>query len=328
MRNIAILGCGHIARSMAATLRAMRGAGEPVRLYAAAARDKARAEAFAAAEGFEKAYGSYEEMAEDPAVDLVYVATPHSHHAEHMRLCLERGKAVLCEKAFTGNARQAEEILDLAREKNILVAEAIWTRYMPSRALIDEVIADGTLGRVRLLTANLGYPIERKERIADPALAGGALLDLGVYALNFASMALGDDVVSTESRAWLNPAGVDITDWITQTYASGAVAQLTATAACRTDRRGVIYGENAWLTVDNINDPLHIGVWKDDRLIREIPVPPQFTGYEYEVRACLRALDEGRTECPEMPHAETLAIMRRMDALRAGWGVRYPFDEA
>ncbi len=326
MWNIAILGCGHIARSMAATLRAMRDAGEPVCLYAAAARDPERAEAFAKAEGFSRAYGSYEALTNDPAVDLVYVATPHSHHAAHMRLCLEAGRAVLCEKAFTGNARQAEEVLDLAARRGVLVAEAIWTRYMPSRALIDEVIASGELGRVRFLTAGLGYPIDRKERIADPALAGGALLDLGVYALNFAAMALGTDIAQTRSSAQLTPAGVDLTDQIALTMASGAVAHLNATAACRTDRAGVIYGEEAWLTVDNINNPRRIAVWREDRLVREIPVPPQLTGYEYEVRACLRALTEGCAQCPEMPWDETLRIMRQMDALRAEWGVRYPFD--
>ncbi|MBR5345015.1 MAG: Gfo/Idh/MocA family oxidoreductase [Clostridia bacterium] len=328
MTNVAVLGCGNIARSMARTLRMMRDAGEDVVLYAAAARETERAEAFARAEGFEKAYGSYEAMLADPAVDLVYVATPHSHHVEHMKLCIEAGKAVLCEKAFTGNAQQAEEVLLLAEQKRVLVTEAIWTRYMPSRRLIDEVIASGEIGRVRFLTANLGYPIENSPRIAEPALAGGALLDLGVYALNFASMALGDDVVSIESSAQITEKGVDLTDQIVLEYASGAVAHLSATAACRTDRHGVIYGEKGWLTVDNINNPVQIDIWREDAHVRTVPVPPQFTGYEYEVRACMKALADGAIECPEMPHAETLAIMRRMDELRAAWGVRYPFDPA
>ena len=151
MTKIAVLGCGSIARTMAATLRAMRDQGEDVCLYAAASRNIETAKAFASAEGFEVAYGSYEEMACDSQVDLVYVASPHSHHAEHMKLCLEHGKAVLCEKSFTANAQQAQEVLALAKEKNLLVAEAIWTRYMPSRRIIDEVISSGAIGKPVLL---------------------------------------------------------------------------------------------------------------------------------------------------------------------------------
>ena len=225
MTNIAILGCGSIAHTMARTLAAMRDAGEAVCLYAAASRDLARAEAFAREEGFIKAYGSYEEMAADPAVDLVYVASPHSHHAEHMKLCIAHGKAVLCEKAFTANAAQAREVLDLAREKGVLVAEAIWTRYMPSRKIIDELIASGTLGDVKLLTANLHYAIDHIRRIREPELAGGALLDVGVYPLNFCSMFFGNDVVNMESTVQLMDTGVD---------ASENSASTMPTAASRT----------------------------------------------------------------------------------------------
>jgi len=209
MTNIAILGCGSIAHTMARTLAGMRDAGESVCLYAAASRDLRRAQEFAEQEGFVKAYGSYEEMAKDPDIDLVYIASPHSHHAEHMKLCIEHGKAVLCEKSFTANAVQAREVLALAREKNVLVAEAIWTRYMPSRRIIDELIASGALGELKLLTANLHYAIDHVRRIREPELAGGALLDVGVYPLNFCSMFFGNDVVKMESTVKLMDTGVD-----------------------------------------------------------------------------------------------------------------------
>ncbi len=330
MTNIAILGTGIIARTMAATLRGMQAAGEAVCLYGAASRDEARAAGFARKEGFARSWGSYEAMLADPGVDLVYVATPHSHHAEHIRLCVEAGKAVLCEKAFCANREQAADVLSLAEARGVLVTEAIWTRYMPSRRMLDELVAAGTIGEVRLVCANLGYGTDGIARIREPALAGGALLDLGVYALNFASMALGDGIASLKGTAQLLPTGVDLTDSIVIEYESGAAAQLSATAACRTDRRGIIYGTRGWLAVDNINNPGRIEVWDasdwSGNPAKVIPVPAQITGYEYEVRACLKALDEGLIECPEMPHAETLEIMRQMDALRAQWGVQYPWE--
>ena len=180
MVNIAILGAGNIAVKMAHTINGMVAAGNhSLAPYAVAARDEARAQQFAHDYGFQKAYGSYEEMLADPKVDLVYVATPHSHHYEHMRLCLSCGTNVLCEKAFTVNASQAEAVTNMAYEKGLYVAEAIWTRYLPSRKMIDELIASGAIGTPRVLTANLAYPLEHVERMLRPELAGGALLDLG-----------------------------------------------------------------------------------------------------------------------------------------------------
>jgi len=327
--KVAILGAGSIARSMAKTLRGMKANGRPVELYAVASRDLARARAFAEAEGFERAYGSYEDMVRDDAVELVYVATPHSLHAQHMRLCIEHGRPVLCEKAFTGNARQAEDVLFLAEKKGIFVTEAIWTRYMPSREIVNNLIANGAIGRPMMLMANLGYAIQHNERIRRPELAGGALLDLGVYTLNFASMVFGDDVERMDSSVAMMETGVDHTESMTLYYRNGRVAQLTSTALAATNRCCQIYGDKGYLTVDNVNNPQVIELY--DTSYRGVPVqtirvPQQITGYEYEVEACLRALEQGALECPEMPHAETLYMMRVMDALRAQWGMRYPFD--
>ena len=327
--KVAVLGAGSIARTMAKTLRGMKANGRPVELYAVASRDLARARAFAEAEGFERAYGSYEDMVKDDEVELVYVATPHSHHAQHMRLCIEHGRPVLCEKAFTGNARQAEEVLALAEKKGIFVTEAIWTRYMPSREIVNSLIADGAIGRPIMLMANLGHAIKDKERIWRPELAGGALLDLGVYTLNFASMVFGDDVERMESNAAMLETGVDHTESITLYYRNGRVAQLASTALVGTDQRCQVYGDKGYLTVDNVNNPQVIELYDTGRSgipVQTIRVPQQITGNEYEVEACLRALEQGALECPEMPHTETLHIMRVMDALRAQWGMRYPFD--
>ena len=189
--NVAILGAGRIAQSMAETLVKMAADDryrDLVAPYAVAARDGERAAAFAAKYGFPVSYGSYEELVADPNVNLVYIATPHNFHAEQAILCMRAGKGVLVEKAFGANTQQAREILDVSDETGMLCTEAIWTRYMPSRGMIDDIIASGVIGEVQAIDANLCYPTTAKARITDPALAGGALLDVGVYPINFIDM--------------------------------------------------------------------------------------------------------------------------------------------
>ncbi len=327
--NVAILGAGGIAKKMCATLRGMKAAGRPIELYAVGSRSLERAEAFAKEQGVLRAYGSYEEMLADPAVELVYVATPHSHHAEHMKLCIAAGKPILCEKAFTVNAGQAREVISLAREKGVYLAEAIWTRYMPSRRMIDELISAGEIGEPRLLTANLCYINETVPRLHLPELAGGALLDLGVYTLNFASMVFGDDIVSMESNVTMMPTGVDRTEQIICKYANGCEAHLLSSAAFNSDRRCCVYGTEGYITVDNCNNPQVIQVYRGSNHVEpaiHVDVPQQITGYEYEVEACLRDLADGALEPAEMPHSETILIMERLDALRAQWGMQYPVE--
>lgn len=323
MLRVGILGAGKIAGIMARTLREM----ENVQAWAVASRERERAEEFARTYGIERAYGSYEELVEDPAVDLIYVATPHSHHAEHCLLCIEHGKPVLCEKAFTANAAQARQVLARAEERGVFLTEAIWTRYMPSRRMIDDLIGEGALGEVVSLTANLGYPLTHVERIMEPALAGGALLDIGIYPLNFASMVLGDEVEDVTSACVKTSTGVDAQSSIVLRYRDGKMATLHTTVLAATEQYGIIYGTKGYLIAHNINNIDRISLFGPDRsLRREITVPKQITGYEYEVEACCRALETGALECPEMPHAQTLRMMEQMDALRRDWGVRYPFE--
>jgi len=287
----------------------------------------ARARAFAEKYGFTKAYGSYRQMAEDPDVDLVYVATPHSHHYEHSMLCLHHGKHVLCEKAFTANAAQARRLLDHAKEKKLLITEAIWTRYLPLSRTINEVLDSGIIGKPALLTANLGYIVADKERILSPALAGGALLDLGVYPINFASMVFRDKVTGISAEAIMTDTGVDAVNNITMRFEGGKTALLYSTILSQTDRQGVIYGDQGHLVIDNINNPERVRVVSLER--REIAcyeAPAQISGFEYQVESAVKAIRENRLECPEMPHGETLRMMELMDRIRASWGMKYPFE--
>lgn len=321
--KIGIIGCGWIAEKMAITLQGM----EKVEAYAIASRNLNKAQAFAKQWNFTRAYGSYEEMLDDKAVELVYIATPHSHHFEHTRLSLMKGKPVLCEKAFTANAKEAEELLQLAKEKNLFLTEAIWTRYMPLSQTICELVDNGAIGKPQLLTANLCYPNYHKERMYKPELAGGALLDLGVYTLNFAAMVFGTDIIRTTSACIKTDTGVDAQNSITLEYADGKMAILCSSQMAKSDRQGIISGDKGFIIVDNINNPQKVSVYDSDyQLTAVYNCPPQITGYEYQVYASIEALENGWLESPFMPHQETLRIMRQMDELRKEWGVIYPSD--
>lgn len=320
--NIAILGAGSIAGHMA---EALNGIKDQVCPYAIASRDLAKAQAFAEKWNFKKAYGSYEEMAADPDIDLVYIATPHSHHYEGAKLCIEHGKNVLVEKAFTANAKQAKELIDLAREKDVFMAEAMWTRYMPGLQKIREIIAEGRIGEVDSVEANFSIPISDKERMQNPALAGGALLDLGVYTLTFASMFLGDDIVSTESRCIKYATGVDGTDFIQLKYKDGRQAFLRTSMISGDRNDGKINGTKGYIEVLGLNDLRTIKIFDARGYYQEtIEMQHMVNGYEYEVLACKKAIEAGLKECEEMPLSETMVIMEQMDALRKAWGVVYP----
>ena len=323
--KIGILGAGHIAEMTAPAMVALK----EVECYAVASRTLEKAEAFAKRFGFQKAYGSYEAMLEDPEVDLVYVATPHSHHYEHMMMCLEHGKPVLAEKAFTMNADQAKRVRDLARQKGLFAAEAIWTRYMPSRKMINDVIDSGIIGKVNTLTANLSYVIHNKERIMRPELAGGALLDISIYGINFALMHFGTDIARVESSVMMTDAGVDGMETITIFYKDGRMAVLTHSIYARSDRKGIIHGDKGYIVVENINNPQSIAVFDlNDCLVERYDVPKQVNGYEYEFLECARALEEGWTESKSMPLADTVYVMEFMDSLRRQWGMVYPQEKA
>ena len=283
--------------------------------------------AFAEKYGFSKAYGSYEEMLADPQVDLVYIATPHSHHYLHAKMCLEAGKNVLCEKAFTVNADQARKLFALAKEKNLLITEAIWTRYMPSRKMIDDIISSGVIGEVTAVTANLNYAISEVERIRKPELAGGALLDVGVYTINFASMVLGDKLKDVQATAIFRE-GVDMLDTIAMVFEGDRMATLQCGAREISDRMGSIFGTKGYIQVQNINNPEKITVFdKEHKEVAAYLPPAQITGYEYEVEACARAIAQGEKECPEMPHDETVRVMEIMDGIRKSWGYEIPLYE-
>ena len=322
--RVGIIGTGWIAEKAAITLNGT----ECCEALAVGSRSQEKAEEFAAKWGIPKAYGSYTELIADPDIDLVYVGTPHSHHFDVTKEALQAGKPCLVEKAFMANHRQAKEIVDLAHERKVFLAEAIWTRYQPVVKMVRDLMAEGRIGTPRLLTATLGYSMGEKPRIMRPDLCGGALLDLGVYALNFVRMFFSADIVSMESQCVKSKTGMDLTNAIILVLSDGMLCNLQSSAACVGDNIGVIAGTEGNLIIDNINNPQQITVNGPDRTyIETIHVPKQITGYEYQFVACRQALIDGLLEPREMPHAETLYVMELMDGLRRKWDVRYPMDE-
>ena len=321
--RVGIIGTGWIAEKAAITLNGLT----ECEAYAVGSRTKETAEAFASKWNIPKAYGSYADLIADPDVDLVYIGTPHSHHFDVTKEALMAGKPCLVEKAFMANYRQAKEIIDLAHEKKVFLAEAIWTRYQPVVKMMRDLISSGRIGEPRLLTATLGYSMGDKPRIMRPDLCGGALLDLGVYALNFARMFFPADIVSMESQCVKSKTGMDLTNAISLVLSDGMLCNLQSSAQCVGDNIGVIAGTEGNLIIDNINNPQKITVNGPDRTyIETIHVPQQITGYEYQFLACRKALIDELSEPREMPHEETLYIMQLMDSLREEWGVRYPMD--
>lgn len=343
--KFAILGCGHIATKMAAAVKTLEKRGMGVECYAVASRSLDKAQKFASEYGFERAYGSYEELAQDPNVDLIYIATPHSEHYNNILLCLEYNKNLLVEKAFTANALLASEVIALAEEKGVFMSEAMWTRFLPAVQMVKDWILAGKIGKVESVEADFSMPLSHMERLKNPALAGGTLLDLGIYSLTFADIFLTDPeickigrdatggncvanhIVQTKTKCVKFHTGVDATDWIDLVYANGQVAHLKTSMVAPLHNEGVIYGTEGFIRVQNLNDMVEIQLFDVTGTLVESVKPPCIENcYEYEVLGCKAALEMGLKECPEMPHTKTMQIMTQMDALRQAWGVSYPFE--
>ena len=343
--KFAILGCGHIATKMAKAVKALEKRGMGVECYAVASRSLDKAQKFASEYGFERAYGSYEELAQDPDVDLIYIATPHSEHYNNILLCLEYNKNLLVEKAFTANALLASEVIALAEEKGVFMSEAMWTRFLPAVQMVKDWILAGKIGKVESVEADFSMPLSHMERLKNPALAGGTLLDLGIYSLTFADIFLTDPeickigrdatggncvanhIAQTKTKCVKFHTGVDATDWIDLVYANGQVAHLKTSMVAPLHNEGVIYGTEGFIRVQNLNDMVEIQLFDATGNLVESVKPPCIENcYEYEVLGCKAALEMGLKECPEMPHTKTMQIMTQMDSLRAQWGVSFPFE--
>lgn len=317
----AILGAGNIARRMAKTFAAVDG----VTLWAVASRELEKAAAFAEEYGAVKAFGSYEELYEDADTQLVYVATPHIFHYEQAKAALLHGKHVLCEKPMTINARQAAELFSIAEERGLFVSEAIWTRYLPLAQTLRARLEEGAIGQPRIMTANYGFNCAGVPRMEEPSLAGGALLDLGIYPLTAISMAFGEEIASIQTTGVLTEKGVDAHSVTTLTFEDGRMATVFTAMDATLGSKAVIYGDQGRMELEPVCNWNGIQIYDGRGRIRErISCPQQITGFEYEVAAALAAIRSGGLETEEAPRRLILQMMERMDGLRAAWGMKYP----
>lgn len=319
-----ILGAGVIAHKFAQGL----GVLDDAKFEAVGSRSLTRAREFADGFGAPKAYGSYAELVSDRDIDVIYIASPISEHYEHILLCLNHGKAVLCEKSFTANASQAKHVVQLARQKGLFVMEAMWSRFLPAAVKLTEWLKSGVIGEVRLATANLGFVMKPNPQglILNPQLAGGALLSVGVYAAAFASEVFGAQPATISTIAHLGQTGVDEQFTALFGYEGGRMATFSSAVSVKTNPDGYLYGTRGYIHLPKFFAPRSAELFVEghEPQIYE----PEFvsTGYNYEAAEVGRYIREGKKESAVMPLDETVAVMETMDDMRKRWGLKYPFE--
>lgn len=320
-----ILGPGAIAHKLAQSVQAR---GDDNVLVAVGSRDLGRASEFAAKYGIPNAHGSYEALVNDPDVDVVYVCTPHPMHKEHCLLAIAAGKHVLCEKPFTINRGEAEAVVAAARAKGVFLMEAMWSRFFPLMAELRRRIAEGVIGDVRMVQADFGFRAgyNPEGRLFKPELGGGALLDVGVYAVHFASWFLGTPD-RTSGLATLCGTGVDEQAAFVLGHPSGALAVLSTAVRTNTHYEADILGTDGRIRVHaSWYHPVRATIFANGAEPVELEFEEPPVGFVYQVDEVTRCLRAGRTESEVLPLDESLDIMGTMDALRAPWGVRYPTE--
>jgi predicted dehydrogenase len=321
--NWGVLGPGGIARAFAQDLSLLSGH----TIAAVGSRSLANAEKFSANFGG-TAYGSYEELVADPSIDAIYVATPHSAHHDNVVLALNAGKPVLCEKPFAVNAKEAQAMVDAASRNSVALMEAMWARFLPHYAKVREIVESGVLGPILSIHADHGQRLADQEiaRLIDPHLAGGALLDLGIYPVSFAHMILGNPSHIT-SKAVMTDKGVDAQTSMIFTYESGAQAVLTTTMIEQTPCRAVVAGLDGWLEIDRtFYNPAAMRVALNDGKVTEYPNTYNGHGLREQAETFKQLVRSGKFESEILTWADTVDIMKSLDLVRAQVGLKYPFE--
>jgi predicted dehydrogenase len=317
-----ILGPGKIAHKFARALSMVEGA----RLGAIASRDAGRAAAFASEHGAARTWSCYEQLAEDPGIDVVYVATPHAFHAQHSLLCLRRGKGVLCEKPMALSASQVSEMIDSSRLHHAFLMEAMWTRFLPLMGEVLALVASGRIGTLKYIRADFGFlaPFNEASRLYDLRLGGGSLLDIGIYPLYLCLQLLGEpDGIVAAGR--LSPTGSDETCHVILQYGNGATALVSSTLACQTSLTAEIAGTEGMIRIPGPwyrND--HFEWNRTGEAVQTVQLEPMVNGFEYQAKEVMCCMEQGLIESPSMPHSFSLLMSRTMDEIRRQIGVRYP----
>ncbi|MDF2568536.1 MAG: dehydrogenase [Sporomusa sp.] len=321
-----ILSTGTIAKKFADTIAQLTECGN---ILAVASRSPETAKQFAASYNIPKAYGNYLDLVRDPEIDVIYIATPHSFHYENAKLCLENGKNVLCEKSFTVNAAQASALIQLAKEKHLFIMEAFWTKFLPAYQLLNKEITAGVIGEITHFRAQYGFAPTgaRYVRKFDPALAGGTLLDIGVYAIGVATMLLGYNPKHLYSSAIIGEYGTDTFNSIMLEYENKATAHLITTIGSVIEPQAVLYGSKGHILLPNFSALQEFTVTNGDGSCYTVECPFEINGFEYQIRETETCLKSKKLESPLMTHQNSLAVMQLMDKARSDWGLAFPCEK-
>jgi predicted dehydrogenase len=321
--NWGIMGCGGIANVFATSLAALKGG----RLLAGASRTPGRAQAFADKHGMERVYTDYESLVADPDIDAVYVATTHNFHFENIKLCLEHGKHVLCEKPFTVNATQTQQLIELARANKRFMMEAVWTRFLPAIVKLQAVLAAGEIGDVKAVTANfcLAADFPAEHRLKNKALAGGALLDLGIYPITFANLVFGQHPVQIQSSVVMGETEVDESSFYLLDYPNGCRAMLSSSMSAAAPNEGIVHGTKGFIRVPLFWAAQEFEIHRSgaDAPERILASYGDGENFRFEIAHAMDCIAAKKTESDILPLSETLAVMQTMDTLRAQWGLTY-----
>ena len=317
-----ILGCGKIANKFAEGLEVLPDA----ILEAVASRTEGKVENFGEIFGVKNTYNDYEELVNNLAVDVIYIATTHNFHYKNALLCLNHGKPVLCEKPITLNAKQAEELINTARNNNIFLMEAMWTRFIPCIVKLNEFLDEGLLGEIQHVTANFGIKkeLDPNVRSFNPDLGGGALLDLGIYPISFARMIYKQPPSKIKSSAYIGKTNVDEKSCYLFEYENGQTAMLSSSHRLIMPHDAFIFGTKGYLEIPDFYHPTKMILKLEGKPNKTIRIPFKSTGYNYEAMEVMQCLNTGKLESKIMPLDETLEIMKTMDMLRSQWHLKYP----
>jgi predicted dehydrogenase len=319
-----ILGTGSISGTFVEGLKVLNDA----ELLAVGSRTQKSADKFGKKYNVPRRYGSYADLAADPDIHVVYIGTPHPMHREDTLLCLNHGKAVLCEKPFAMNARQAEEMISCAREKKLFLMEAMWTHFFPAVVEAQRLVRKGKIGEVRMLKADFCFRAgwDPDKRLLNPQLGGGGLLDVGVYTVAFAQMVLGMEPSSIHAMAHMGKTNVDEQAAMILGYDGGAMAILTCAVRTNTPHQAFIFGTDGWIRVPHpFWQPDSIFVSRGDKE-KELKFKRLGNGYSFEAMEVMHCLRKQRLESSIMPLTKTLAVMHTLDRIRAQWGLKYPVE--
>ena len=322
--RVGILGTGSIVRRIMADFRT----GDHYELTAFASRSYARAKEFCDRYGAKYAYGSYEELAVSPFVDLVYVASPHNFHKAHTLMMLRGGKHVICEKPFALNEAEADEMISLARSKGLFLMEAMWTRFLPAMCALKKQVDDGCFGDIYAFAGNFGYRsnFDPQSRVYSMALAGGSLMDVGVYPLSVAAYFLGCRFKSVVSSCVKAPTGADARFFAQIGFEGGATAQIVSAVDMATESRVMLYGSRGFAEIPDFWHATKFNVCIDGEN-ETFCFPPENEGHRHEFSHAAACILDGKTESPIMSLDETREILRLMTKMRLENGIVYPEEQ-